>query len=84
LILVYQIRTEILPKLFSDYDTDNPIAWYERSKLRVIDGVLKSFPASLTLRDEAKEVQDIVVISLLVVEDRIRGDFRPGSYRRTL
>jgi hypothetical protein len=36
----------------------------------------KSFPGSLTLYDEEKEVQDIVVTSLLVIEDRIRGDFR--------
>ncbi|EKM78004.1 hypothetical protein AGABI1DRAFT_107775 [Agaricus bisporus var. burnettii JB137-S8] len=70
--------------LYNDYDPENPIATYERSKRRVIDGGLKSFPASLTLNDEATEIQDIIVISLLVVEGRIRGDFRPGSYRKSL
>ncbi|XP_006458994.1 hypothetical protein AGABI2DRAFT_191082 [Agaricus bisporus var. bisporus H97] len=70
--------------LYNDYDPENLIATYERSKRRVIDGGLKSFPASLTLNDEATEIQDIIVISLLVVEGRIRGDFRPGSYRKSL
>ncbi|KAF7773508.1 hypothetical protein Agabi119p4_5675 [Agaricus bisporus var. burnettii] len=70
--------------LYNDYDPENPIATYERSKRRVIDGGLKSFPASLTLNDEATEIQDIIVISLLVIEGRIRGDFRPGSYRKSL
>lgn len=80
-----RIRTETpLKKLYNDNDTENPIATYERSKRRVIDGGLKSFPASLTLNDEATEIQDMIVISLLVIEGRIRGDFRPGSYRKSL
>ncbi|KAF7773179.1 hypothetical protein Agabi119p4_5346 [Agaricus bisporus var. burnettii] len=83
-LILRGIQTETPLKLYNDYDTENPIATYERSKRRVIDGGLKSFPASLTLNDEATEIQDLIVISLLVVEGRIRGDFRPGSYRKSL
>jgi len=61
-------------QLFSDADSVHPIAWFEKSKKRVMNGVPMIIQASLALEQEAVVIQDIAVVSFLVVEHKLRTD----------
>ncbi|KAJ3562847.1 hypothetical protein NP233_g9320 [Leucocoprinus birnbaumii] len=54
--------------LYSDRDNTNPVAWFERYKLRVVDGALRKFSAFLAMEEEAVEMQDLVVISFSIAK----------------
>ncbi|KAF5359570.1 hypothetical protein D9756_002991 [Leucocoprinus leucothites] len=62
-----------------DQDTVHPIAWFEGYKLRFIDGSLKGFKAFLAMEEEVVEVQDLVVLSFLIAENKMRKDMKPGT-----
>ncbi len=66
-------------KLFGDRDAVRPIAWYERSRVRVVEGVLTGFRACLALEEEAIEIRDFLVVSFLIIENQTRRDIRPSS-----
>lgn len=66
-------------KLFNDHDAVRPIAWYERSKVRVVEGILTGFRACLALEEEAIEIRDSLVISFLAIEGQMRKDIRPSG-----
>ncbi len=59
-------------KLFSGRKSANPIACYEGSKFLEVNGRLKEIPAFLALEREAILIQDLVVLSFLVVENQVR------------
>jgi hypothetical protein len=65
--------------LFNDHDSVRPIAWYEKSKVRVVEGILTGFRACLALEEEAMEIQDFLVISFLIIESQTRRDTRPAG-----
>ncbi|KAF5359571.1 hypothetical protein D9756_002992 [Leucocoprinus leucothites] len=54
--------------LYTDQDSVHPVAWFERHRLCVIDGVLRTFNAFLAMEEEAVEIRDLVVVSFLVAE----------------
>jgi hypothetical protein len=65
--------------LFSDKNHIHPVAWYERSKMCIVDGVLRGFRAYLVMEQEAMEIQDLVVISFLIAENKAGKDLGPGT-----
>ncbi|GLB44989.1 hypothetical protein LshimejAT787_1900670 [Lyophyllum shimeji] len=64
---------------------DSPIAWFTSSRTLTINDVPSTEPAYLTLRPAAIEIQDFVVISFLILEQKSRmstpsqGDSLGGS-----
>ncbi|KAJ3569638.1 hypothetical protein NP233_g4912 [Leucocoprinus birnbaumii] len=65
--------------LFNANQPDHPIAWFERSKKRVIDGKPVILQAWLAMEPEAISIQDAVVVSFLVVEHKLRTDMKAGD-----
>ncbi|KAF9440595.1 hypothetical protein P691DRAFT_801818 [Macrolepiota fuliginosa MF-IS2] len=70
----YHWRENIIKQLalYSDDDSAHPIAWYERDKIRVVDGVLRGIGAFIAMEEAGIQIQDHVVLSLLVIESQIR------------
>ncbi|KDR82277.1 hypothetical protein GALMADRAFT_207546 [Galerina marginata CBS 339.88] len=58
--------------LYLASDPDTPIAWFERSKKRVVDGQVVVHKAFLALQPEALEIQDVTVLSFLILEQKNR------------
>ncbi|KAH9483432.1 hypothetical protein JR316_0002900 [Psilocybe cubensis] len=54
--------------LYLASDPDRPIAWFEKSRKRVVDGEVVLHKAFLALQPEAMEIRDIVVLSFLILE----------------
>ncbi|KAK0452758.1 uncharacterized protein EV420DRAFT_681495 [Desarmillaria tabescens] len=53
---------------------DRPaIAWYTPSRKRLVEGQLCDIPATISLSTEAAYIQDLVVVALLVLEQRWRS-----------
>ncbi|KAF9443143.1 hypothetical protein P691DRAFT_713673 [Macrolepiota fuliginosa MF-IS2] len=77
---LYHWRTNIVDQLalFKDDNSEHPIAWFERSKKRVVDGVPTIFQAWLALEPEAIAIQDAVIVSFLIIEHKLRTDIKAG------
>jgi len=58
--------------LYLASDPNTPIAWFEKSKKRVVDGRVVVHKAFLALQPEAVEIQDVAVLSFLVLEQKNR------------
>jgi len=65
--------------LFSEGDSERPIAWFERSKKRVVNGVPTIIQAWLALEREAIPIRDAVVVSFLIVEHKVRTGINAGN-----
>ncbi|KAK0224412.1 hypothetical protein EDD85DRAFT_795855 [Armillaria nabsnona] len=52
---------------------DRPIAWYTPSRKRIVEGQLRDIPATISLSIEAAYVQDLVIVALIVLEQRWRS-----------
>lgn len=52
---------------------DHPIAWYTPSRKRIVEGQLRDIPATISLSIEAAYVQDLVIVALIVLEQRWRS-----------
>ncbi|KAG5643315.1 hypothetical protein DXG03_001199 [Asterophora parasitica] len=52
--------------------TDAPIAWFTASRSLTINGITSTENAFLTLRPEAIEIQDVVIMSFLILEHKSR------------
>ncbi|KAF5349551.1 hypothetical protein D9756_008865 [Leucocoprinus leucothites] len=78
---LYHWKTNIVSQLalFSAGNPDHPIAWFERSKKRVIDGKPVILQAWLAMEPEAIAIQDAVVVSFLAVEHKLRTDVKAGD-----
>ncbi|PBL00063.1 hypothetical protein ARMGADRAFT_528627 [Armillaria gallica] len=51
---------------------DRLIAWYTPSRKRIVEGQLRDIPATISLSIEAAYVQDLVIVTLIVLEQRWR------------
>ncbi|KAK0489456.1 hypothetical protein IW261DRAFT_1445241 [Armillaria novae-zelandiae] len=52
---------------------DRTIAWYTPSRKRLVEGQLHDMPATISLSIEAAYVQDLVIVALIVLEQRWRS-----------
>lgn len=78
---LYHWRKNVVDQLalFRDGDSEHPIAWFERSKKRVVDGVPTIIQAWLALEREVIPIQDTVVVSFLIVEHKLRTGVNAGG-----
>jgi len=68
--------------LYDSADDRTPIAWFQTSRKEDIQGVPTHVRALLALQSEGQEILDAVVISLLIVEQRLR--WREMKYRNAV
>ncbi|KAF5376286.1 hypothetical protein D9615_008532 [Tricholomella constricta] len=52
--------------------TDSPIAWFTSSRTLTVNGMTSTQAAYLTLRPEAIEIQECVIVSFLILEHKSR------------
>jgi len=58
--------------LTSESDPDRPIAWFQGTKRYLVDGASQVGSAYLALESEAEQIRDVVIISMLVLEQKTR------------
>ncbi|KXN82695.1 hypothetical protein AN958_00227 [Leucoagaricus sp. SymC.cos] len=82
---LYHWKTNLINQLAVSKDSvvddnpEHPIAWFERSKKRVVDGKPVILQAWLALEADAITIQDQAVVSFLVVEHKLRTDVRASA-----
>jgi len=72
--------------LYDSADAMTPIAWFQTSRRQTLEGVPTLFRALLALQQEGQEILDAVVVSLLIVEYKLRWremKFRNADGRNT-
>ncbi|KAG9223349.1 hypothetical protein PLEOSDRAFT_1101109 [Pleurotus ostreatus PC15] len=58
--------------MYKASEPDTPIGWFQSSRKLVMDGVPTVLPAFLVLQPDAADIQDLTVISFLILEHKIR------------
>ncbi|KAF7437470.1 hypothetical protein PC9H_004311 [Pleurotus ostreatus] len=58
--------------MFKASEPDAPIAWFQGSRKMVMDGVPTVLPAFLVLQPDAADMQDLTVVSFLILEQKAR------------
>ncbi|KLO19656.1 hypothetical protein SCHPADRAFT_817906 [Schizopora paradoxa] len=72
--------------LYDSADERTPIAWFQTSRKQTLEGTPTLFRALLALQQEGQEILDAVVVSLLIVEYKLRWKemkFRNADGRNT-
>ncbi|KAG5220430.1 cullin-associated nedd8-dissociated protein [Salix suchowensis] len=59
-------------QMFKASEPDAPIAWFQGSRKMVVDGVPTVLPAFLVLQPDAADMQDLTVVSFLILEHKAR------------
>jgi len=68
--------------LTSESDPDRPIAWFQGTEQYLVDGASQVGSAYLALELEADQIRDVVVISMLVLPEKMRRSETKSSNRR--
>ncbi|KAF7437469.1 hypothetical protein PC9H_004310 [Pleurotus ostreatus] len=58
--------------MYKASEPDTPIAWFQSSRKLVMDGVPTVLPAFLVLQPDAADIQDLTVVSFLILEQKAR------------
>ncbi|KAF4566591.1 hypothetical protein EYR36_012022 [Pleurotus pulmonarius] len=58
--------------LYQGVDSHTPIAWFQRSRRRLVNNLPTVHPACLALQPAAVKIQDVVVASFLILEHKRR------------
>ena len=61
-----------LLQLYTEANPFSPIAWFRTAHRRIVDGVEVQEPPILSLQPEAEAIQEYVMGSLLLVEQKYR------------
>ncbi|KAG9223367.1 hypothetical protein PLEOSDRAFT_1101158 [Pleurotus ostreatus PC15] len=70
--------------LYEGVDSHTPIAWFQRSRRRLVNNLPTVHPASLALQPAAVKIQDIVVASFLILEHKRRTTLQKRSNSKIL
>ncbi|KAF9487834.1 hypothetical protein BDN71DRAFT_1458024 [Pleurotus eryngii] len=70
--------------LYQGIDSHTPIAWFQRSRRRLVNNLPTVHPASLALQPAAVVIQDIVVASFLILEHKRRTTLQKRSDSKIL
>lgn len=61
-------------QLYAEHDQLSPIAWFQKSRSKSVDGHVEREPACIFLKPEAENILDTLIVSMIIVEQKRRAE----------